>query len=358
MHEMEQSNNERAQQMSGSNMSESKYRVVVLTLFISLICVMFAAICIGRYGIGIGDCLKILVSKVVDITQTWTKTMANVVWIVRMPRILAAALVGAGLAIAGAAYQSMFKNPMVSPDILGVSSGAAIGACSAILFGLGTVYIQSWAFIGGMVAVFITAFIPRLMKNTSPIILVLAGIITGSLMNSVLGIIRYIAASSANDTVLADITYWTMGSFTKASMSNLAIIAPLVIIAGGILMLVRYRLNVLSLGDNEAKSLGVNVGRTQLVIIITATLITASCVSLCGTIGWVGLVVPHLGRMIVGPDNRKMLPVTMFLGALFMVVIDTICRTISAAEIPVSIVTGIIGAPFYFYLLYKQRMNM
>lgn len=358
MQGLEQSNNERARQMSGGNISDAKYRVLVITLFVGLIAVMLAAICIGRYGISVLDCVKILVSKVVSITETWTKTMSNVVWIIRLPRIVAAALVGAGMAIAGAAYQSMFKNPMVSPDILGVSSGASIGACSAILLGLGTVTTQVWAFVGGMIAVFLTAIVPRVMKNNSPMLLVLAGIITGSLMNSIMGIIRYIAAASDDGTALEDITYWTMGSFTKASMDNLAVIAPLVIIAGGVLMLIRYRLNVLSLGENEAKTLGVNVGRTQLIVIITATLITAACVALCGTIGWVGLVVPHLGRMLVGPDNRKMLPVTMFLGAIFMVVVDTICRSISAAEIPVSIVTGIIGAPFYFYLLYKQRMSM
>lgn len=359
MQEMDRVNAEGAGKLSGANLSDGQYRAVLAAAVALLVAVMLAAICIGRYGVTPFNCVKILASNFFDVEPTWTKTMQSVVMVLRLPRVLTAALVGAGLAVSGAAYQSMFKNPMVSPDILGVSSGASIGACLSILLGMGAVVTQSWAFIGGMLAVLITAAVPRLMKNDSPVLLVLAGIITGGLMSSVLGIIRYLAMSyTADETVLADMTYWTMGSFSKAGAAEILSVAPVTLVAGAVLVLIRYRLNVLSLGENEAKTLGVNVSATQLVIILCSTLVTASCVCVSGTIGWVGLVVPHLARMVVGPDNRKTLPFSLVLGAIFMVIVDTLCRSISSAEIPVSIVTGLIGAPFYFYLLYRQRMSM
>ena len=359
MQEMDKENAGRAGEMSGATVSDRKYRLLFAAALSALILVMVASLCIGRYGVGVADCVKILLSGIFHFPETWTKTMYNVVMVLRLPRVLTAAMVGAGLAISGAAYQSMFKNPMVSPDILGVSSGASIGACLAILLGLGSVVTQSWAFIGGMAAVLITAAVPRILKSSSPVLLVLAGIITGGLMSSALGIIRYIAMSAFPDsTILADMTYWTMGSFSKAGMDELKYIAPVVLISGGVLVCIRYRLNVLSLGESEAKTLGINVSRLQLIIILASTLVTASCVCVSGTIGWVGLVVPHLSRMVVGPDNRKMLPFSLLLGAMFMVVVDTLCRSISSAEIPVSIITGLVGAPFYFYLLYRQRMSM
>ena len=344
--------------MGKPNSSQAKYRGLVIGLSVALIIAFFTCLCIGRYPVPIMDCVRILLSRLIDIPITWTRAMDNVIIILRLPRTIAAALIGAGMALSGAAYQSMFKNPLVSPDILGVSSGASIGACTAILLGLSGTLISFWAFLGGMVAVIITASMPKLMKSTSSMILVLSGVITGSLMGSILGIIRFLAAGSDNEEILKDITFWTMGSFTKASIEQLAKIAPVILISGAILLMFRYRLNVLSMGDQEAKSLGLNVARTQLVVIITATLITGASVSLCGTVGWVGLVVPHLSRMLVGPDNRKALPISILLGALSMIAIDTICRSITSAEIPVSIVTGIFGAPFYFYLLYKQRMSV
>lgn len=341
-----------------ANQSDATYYVYMVVLVCLLALALFVALSTGHLGISIRECLAILFKDIFGLEQTWTDMQANVIHMIRVPRALAAAMVGAGLAVSGASYQSMFKNPMVSPDILGVSSGASIGACLSILLGMGAAITQLWAFVGGLAAVLITTAIPRILRNDSPIMLVLAGIITGGLMSSALGIIRYLAMNSSSDTALEDMTFWTMGSFAKVSMDDLVSIVPVVLIAMATLFLIRYRLNVMALGDREAKTLGVNVGRTQLIIILAATLITASSVSICGTVGWVGLVVPHLCRMMVGPDNKKLIPMAMVVGALFMVVVDTLCRSIAKAEIPISIITGIVGAPFYFYLLFRQRMSM
>lgn len=348
-------NNERARSMSGRGMSNSRYRITFVGMLLLLFAVFLAALTIGRYDITIIDSIKILLSRVVDIEATWSGTMETVIFKLRLPRTLAAILIGAALAVSGAAYQSMFKNPMVSPDLLGVSSGAAIGASLAILWGLSAIYIQLWAFIGGIIAVTITAMIPRLMRNDSIIMLVLAGVIVGGLMSSIMGIIKFVADA---DTALAQMTYWAMGSVAKVTMPDLYTVGPAIFVAGIMLLSIRYRLNVMSLGESEAKTLGVNVGRTRVLIIVTATLLTASAVCIAGTVGWVGLVIPHLGRMLVGSDNRKMLPVAAIMGAIFMIMIDTTARSLTNAELPISIITGIIGAPFYFYLLIKQRMAL
>lgn len=332
---------------------ENKYPKTLGVLILIMIGVVCFALWVGRYPMTLADPLKILLSRLIPIEPTWTGTMEAVIFKLRLPRITAALLVGGALALSGAAYQSMFKNPMVSPDILGVSSGASVGASLAILLGLGKITIQVWAFIGGVVAVLLTASVPKLLRSNSTIILVLAGIIVGGLMSSIMGIIKYIATP---DTALAEMTYWAMGSLAKVHYVDLIYIAPVLILSGLVLLLSRYRLNVLSLGEEEAKSLGVHVGKTRGIIILCSTLLTASSVCIAGTIGWVGLIIPHLGRMLVGPDNQKMLPTAMIIGGTFMVIIDTTARTLSSAELPIGIITGIVGAPFYFWLLLKQRM--
>lgn len=348
-------NNERATALSGINIGKAKYRTLFWGMIIALIAVFIGSLTIGRYGMSFFDAVKIMLSKIIPIEPTWNSTMENVVFTLRMPRTIGAVLIGGGLALSGAAYQSMFKNPMVSPDLLGVSSGACIGASLAIMFGLGSLTIQIWAFVGGIAAVALTTAIPKLLRSQSTIMLVLAGVIVGGLMSSIMGIIRYLADA---DTALAQMTYWAMGSLANIQMSDLYTIGPGIIVAGVILLLMKFRLNVLSLGEQEAKSLGVHIGKSRMLVIICATLLTACSVCIAGTIGWVGLVIPHLGRMLVGPDNRKMLPVAVILGAIFMLLIDITARTLTSAELPISIITGIIGAPFYFYLLLKQRKSL
>jgi iron complex transport system permease protein len=215
----------------------------------------------------------------------------------------------------------MFKNPMVSPDILGVSSGAALGASLAIFWGLGQSIIQLWAFIGGIAAVTLTSMVPKMMKSSSTIILVLAGIVVGGLMTSLIGILRYFADP---ETALAEMVYWSMGSFADIRKADLISMAPGIILCAAVLLLIRYRLNVLSLGENEAKTLGLNIRQTRGVIIVCS----------------------------------RMLPASLIMGSAFMVIIDTLARTLTAAELPISIITGIIGAPFYLYLLLKQRTRI
>ncbi|MEG2286067.1 MAG: iron ABC transporter permease, partial [Eubacterium sp.] len=240
---------------------------------ILLVMLMFTALCVGRYAIPLGDVVKILLSKIFTLPMTWDKTMYDVVINLRVPRILAAVLVGSGLALAGATYQGIFKNPLVSPDLLGVSSGACVGTALAILLGMSTVMIQIFAFIGGLLTVILTTAIPRLMHRNSTLMLVLAGVIVGGFMNSIIGLTKYVADT---ETQLPDMTYWQLGSIAKITYPTLVAIAPIMIISGTILLIMRWRINLLSLGDYEAQSLGVNLRFERGIAIICSTVLTAS----------------------------------------------------------------------------------
>lgn len=273
----------------------------------------------------------------------------------RLPRTIAAIIIGAALALSGAVYQSIFKNPLVSPDLLGISSGACVGAATAILLSLGGAMIQVFAFVGGLVAVALTVSLPRLIRNESTTVLVLSGIIIGSLMTSILSMIKFIADT---DTQLAEITYWTMGSFATITLDQMNPVLPSIIVPTIIILLMRFRLNVLSLSDNEARTLGINLRSTRGIFIVCSTLITAGCVCLSGTISWVGLIIPHTARIIIGSDNKKMLPIAMLFGGIFMLIIDILCRTITSAELRIGILTGVIGAPFFFFILVKERRRV
>ena len=329
---------------------------VLITLLVVLLAVVFfIALCAGRYSIRVTEVVRILASSVFDVTQTWDDKAYGVIFTLRLPRTIGAVLVGAALSLAGAAYQGVFKNPLVSPDLLGVSSGACVGAAIAILLGMNSLGVQTLAFAVGIGAVTLTMLIPRLFRSSSMMMLVLSGVIVRGMMDSVVGVIKYIADP---ETQLADITYWTLGSLVKVLSSDLFAIAP--VIAAGCLMvlLLSWRINILSLGEQEARALGVHVGFVRGVVIICSTLLTASAVCVCGTIGWVGLVIPHLSRITIGQDNTKSIPVSLLMGAIFMVAIDTLARVLTSLELPLSILTGIIGAPFYFMVLAGQRMSL
>jgi iron complex transport system permease protein len=264
-------------------------------------------------------------------------------------------MVGAMLSLSGAVYQGVFKNPLVSPDILGVSSGASVGAAGAILLGLGMVERQSFAFLGGILAVVLATAMPKLLKIYSNLVLVLSGIIVGGFLSSLLAIMKFVAEEQ---TELSAIVFWQMGSFAPIDMKEVVAISPAFFIGTILLLGLSWRINILSFGDVEAKTLGMNVRQIRGIIIACASFLTASAVSICGTIGWIGLVIPHLARLLVGSDHTKMIPVTVLSGALFMLIIDTIARALLTVEIPLSILTGIIGAPCYAWLLYKQRANV
>ena len=309
------------------------------------------ALCLGPYYVPLDQTIGILADTLLDIPATWSDMARNVIMEVRLPRIIGALLVGAALAVAGGAYQGTFRNPLVSPDLLGVSSGACIGAAAAILVGAGTIGIQAAAFIGGIAAVACTCAIPKMLKRDSTITLVLSGIIVGGFCGSILGLIKYLADP---ETELPEIVYWQMGSLAKVDYGTLAYIAPVILASIAVILAMRWRINILSLGDHEAKALGVNLKLERGIVILFATLLTASAVSLAGTIGWVGLVIPHLARFVVGPNAARSLPVACLMAAGFMLVVDTLAR-ITGIEIPLGILTGFIGTPFFIALLARQK---
>ena len=299
--------------------------------------------------------MKILFGRLFHMAPSWDAMDENLLLGVRFPRTMATVIVGAALALSGVVYQGIFKNPLVSPDFLGVSSGACVGAAIAILLSLSAGLVQVFAFFGGILAVTLTLLIPKLLRSDSNIMLVLAGIIVGGAMSSVLGFIKYIADP---ETQLAAITYWQLGSFAYVDNKAVLSVLPLSIVAAIILLAMAWWINILSLGEQEARSLGANVSLLRGVCIVCSTVLTAGAVCISGTIGWVGLVIPHFGRMMVGSDNRTLLPACCFIGGIFMLLVDTVTRIIGPAEMPVSILTGIIGAPFFAWLLYRQRMHL
>lgn len=319
--------------------------MVLLVLFV-------LTLCIGKYPISIFDSLSIISRAITFRPQILNKMSINVVLKLRLPRVLVSIFVGAALSVSGACYQGIFKNPLVSPDFLGVSSGACIGAALAILLNLTKTYISILAFCGGIIAVLITMIIPSLIKNKSNIMLVLSGIIVGSLMSSILGFIKYLADPY---TELASITYWTMGSFSYSSIEDLLPMLLIMLPPTIVLFFMSWWIDVLSMGDDEAKTLGANTKLIKTIVIICSTLLTSASICFAGTIGWVGLIVPHVSRLLVGSSNRRVIPCSCFIGAIFMLLVDTVTRTIGTTEMPVSIMTGIVGAPFFCYLLFKKR---
>ena len=330
---------------------------LVTALLAGLLALGILAMCLGNYQVAPSTVAKILVGQIPGIHAdvTWPRAVETVVLQVRLPRTLGAMCVGAALALSGATYQGVFRNPLVSPDLLGVSAGACVGAASAILLHTGRASLQVMALATGLAAVALATFIPRLLRNTSTMTLILSGVIVAGLMNSTLGLFKYIADP---ETELADITYWMMGSFSLIKGSELLMVAPVMALAATILFAILWRINLLSLGDQQAKSLGVSLRSTRLTTIVCSTALTGCAVCISGTVGWVGLVVPHIGRLIAGPDNTRLLPVSAVVGGIFMLVIDTLARTLSAAEIPLSILTGFIGAPLYIWLLYRNRVTI
>lgn len=341
--------------MEKKTIEKVKFQGILWISIIALLVVFIFALSIGRYYIPFFETIQIVFSNIFPIDKVFDSLQVSVVMDLRLPRSVLAVVVGSALSLSGATYQSIFKNPMVSPDLLGVSAGASVGAAIGILMGSGNLMIQVVAFAGGLIAVLITMTIPRLIRSDSTTVLVLSGIVVGSLFSSILNIIKFVADT---DTQLAEITYWIMGSFANTSFSKMLPVLPSIIIPMIIILLMRYRLNVLSLGDSEAKTLGINLSTTRGMFIVCSTLMTAGCVCLSGTVGWVGLVIPHTARMIIGSDNKRMLPIAIIFGGIFMLVIDILSRTITPSELKLGILTGIIGAPFFIFILFKQRRNL
>lgn len=321
-----------------------------VALFLVPLMVFFISICLGRYWVAPGTAFNILASHIFPLDMIGSSIEESVVMQIRLPRIILTMLVGAGLAISGAAFQGLFGNPLVSPHILGVSAGAGFGAALGILISGQVLYVQVLAIGFGTLAVIITYMISRQKTGTPLFMLVLSGVITGAFFTALISLIKYVADP---EEVLPAIVYWLMGSMAGTSYDDLLIGAPMILAGIIALLLMRWRINVLSLNEEEAQSLGINVQHSRWLVIMASTLITSAAVSLCGIVGWIGLVIPHIGRMIVGPDHRILLPTCCSIGAVYLLLIDNIARTATAAEIPLSILTAIVGAPFFAYLLRK-----
>ncbi|HJA21197.1 MAG TPA: iron ABC transporter permease [Candidatus Limosilactobacillus intestinipullorum] len=281
--------------------------------------------------------------------------VSNIIYTIRMPRVIGALLIGGGLATAGCAFQSIFYNPLVSPDILGVSYGAAVGAATAILIGGGIWLTQLLAFVGGLVAVSLTLLIARLLRQRGTLILVLAGIVVSGFMQALIGLLKYVADP---DSQLQSIVYWQLGSLAKVDFSNIMAVLPMLVAGAGLLMFLRWHLTILSLGDLIASTQGINIRCERLLLIFAGTILTAGTVCLSGNIGWVGLVIPHMARALIGDDDRLALPLSAIFGAIFLLFVDTLARSLSAGEIPLSILTGFIGAPLFIYILLKKRVKL
>ncbi|HHT15992.1 MAG TPA: iron ABC transporter permease [Clostridiales bacterium] len=305
---------------------------------------------LGRYPISPKETIGILLAKIVPIEPFWTERMAIVLYNVRLPRILLACLVGCCLSSAGAAYQGIFQNPMAAPDILGASSGAAFGAALAILSGASTRMVSLSAFFFSLLTVALVWLLSQRARGKKILGLVLAGIMVSSLFSAGTSFIKLVADPTNQ---LPAITYWLMGSLAGAKMSDISFAILPMLVGLTPLFLLRWRINILSLGDDEARTMGVNVGRLRLIVIVSATLVTSSAVAVSGTIGWVGLVIPHLSRKLVGNNFRHLMPATMLFGALFMLLVDNISRNLFAVEIPIGILTAFIGAPFFLSLIIR-----
>lgn len=320
------------------------FRLTLALLILLSFAAAFLSLLAGRYGLSPADTLDALL-------HPEAKTpAASIVWNVRLPRILLAFIAGAGLAASGAAFQALFANPLAAPDTLGVATGASFGAVLAILLGLGAFAIQGLSVLSGLAAIAIVMLVARGQNGESGSILmiVLAGMVVGALFTAFVSIVKF--AADPQD-VLPSITFWLMGSLTGASIRTILPGLPLLILGGAILMSLRWRLNAASLPKNEAESLGINVRLMRGTVILAATLMTASVVSLCGLIGWLGLLVPHAARLLFGAANERVLPASMVLGGLFLILIDTAARTMAESEIPVSILTALVGAPAFIILM-------
>jgi iron complex transport system permease protein len=320
--------------------------IAVITVFISFF--------LGRYSLTPSKIFALLGERFFDLPAELENNAYIVFYKIRGPRVFAAFLVGAGLSLSGCAYQGVFRNPMVSPDILGATAGAGMGAAIGLLFSLDLAGVQAISFVFGIIAVALTYSVASAVGRRGNMILtlVLAGMVVSALFQAGISLIKYVADPYSK---LPAITFWLMGSMSSIKANDLPLIMIPLMIGAVPLFLMRWKINLLSFSDEEAESMGVNPSRIRKVIIVCATLITASVVSVSGIIGWVGLIIPHLARMIVGPDHKILLPCSMIIGGTYLLLVDDVARSLMAMEIPLGILTAIIGAPFFIYLMYRGR---
>lgn len=328
---------------------KKKY-VTFISIFFAIAPLIALVIClgIGRYQLSIAETIEALTTVIGG--GEIEATVYSVLFKVRLPRIILALFVGAGLSVAGASFQSLFSNPLATPDTLGVATGASFGAVLGLLIADNMIVVQLLALAFGLISLLITCMVSKMNGKSSIIMVVLSGMVVSSIFQALVSLVKFVADPEEE---LPAITYWLMGSMSRATTQSLLIGVPFIIAGIAILFALRWRLNILSLQEDEAKSLGINVKNLRLLVMVASTMVTASCVSMCGQVGWVGLLIPHAARMIYGSDNKKLIPACIGIGATFMIIIDTVARAATAAEIPVSILTALIGAPFFVLLLRK-----
>lgn len=316
----------------------------------ALLALFLLSFVMGRYGVPLGQVVRILLSGVLPLEQTWTDNMAIAVLNVRLPRILLACLVGCGLSAAGTGYQTVFQNPMAAPDILGASSGACFGAALAIMTGQSAVMITVLAFLASLLSVALVYLVGNHTRGNRVVNLLLAGIMVGSLFSACTSYIKLVADPTNQ---LPQITYWLMGSLSGTRMGTVKFAAVCMAVGLVPLLLLRWRMNLLTLSPDEARAMGVHTDRLRLAVILSSTVLTAAAVSVSGMIGWVGLVIPHLSRRIVGSDCRRLMPMSCLFGAAFLLLVDNMARCLTATEIPIGILTAFVGAPFFIYLMVR-----
>ena len=332
--------------------ADGRAALYIAVLALVLLALALLSFVLGRYDVPFVQVVRILLSRVAPLEKTWTDNMATAVLNVRLPRILLAGLVGCALSAAGTAYQSVFRNPMAAPDILGASSGACFGAALAILLGFAHLGVTAMAFAASLATVALVYVLARRIRGKQVVNLLLAGIMISSLFSAGTSYIKLVADPTNQ---LPAITYWLMGSLSGARMKDVGF--ALLPMALGLvpLLLLRWRINLLTLSEEESRSMGINTTALRLVVILCATVLTAASVSVSGMIGWVGLVIPHLSRKLVGSDCRRLLPAAMLLGAIFLLAVDNVSRNLLAVEIPIGILTAFIGAPFFLYLMTRKE---
>jgi len=338
-----------AKQAAPAALDHARERWRLALPLLLLLAVVIVSLGVGKYSVPPQDVAQIVAAKALGLKSGLAPTMETVIWRVRLPRVLVGLVVGASLSAAGAVYQGLFRNPLVSPDILGVSAGASLGAVAGIFLSLPLLAIQGLAFGGGLLAVAFVYLVGSSVRERDPVlVLVLAGVAIGALLAACVALLKVIADPYNQ---LPAITFWLLGSLSSVTRGDLLSILPALVVGLVPMVLLRWRMNVMTLDDEEARALGVSTGRTRLVLVAAATLMTAAAVSVSGIIGWIGLLIPHVARMLVGPEFSRLLPAALMLGGGYLVGVDALARTVAGIEVPLGILTAAIGAPFFLWLL-------
>lgn len=336
--------------------TKKREMALVISLSVLLVVIAVLSFTVGVYALTPSELVSALTAWATNSVTPELEQTINVLIKIRGPRLVLAAAVGAALAVSGAAYQGIFRNPMVSPDILGVSNGASVGVALGLLLELPSLAVHTMSFAFGMLAVLLVLAVAHGTGGRTGnvmTVMILAGVVVGSIASAFLSLIKYVADP---ENTLPAITYWLMGSFARSgNMQNIVVMLVVLLLGGGLLMVLRWKLNAMTFGEAEARSLGVDVGKTRIVVILAATLMTSISVCFCGAIGWVGLIIPHIVRLMVGPNYRALIPVSMLAGANFMLIVDNVARIAIPGELPVGVITALIGAPLFIFMLYKGR---